>query len=114
MSSRRIRYRKRGLSDSYHLPITSELKAFHKSSQIIDIIYSALQSTEKVQLCPSDVSLMKQVYHVGYILSLYINCGPVGTVPDQVSEAFLTWNFLETQLRHLLIKLENGHVGSTC
>ena len=114
MSSRRISYKKKALRESYHLPLSSEQHVLHKSSEIIHILYSACQTTQKVNFSrSSDVLLMKQVFNIGHTLASYINCGPCGEVPVAVSEALTLWQSIEADLRQLLINIEDGFLGSS-
>lgn len=111
MSARRISYRKERKTDYLHP--TSESQALFKATEILNVIYSAFQTTEKISFsCYNDILLIKQVHSVGDTLARYLTCGPRGHIPSDVDEAFYFWKSLEGRLRLLLLKLEDhGDVG---
>lgn len=103
MSSRKLRFKHCGM-----MSLTNEMVALRKSAEIVSIIHSAYQSTEKVRFTSlADQHLMRRVHYVGFTLSTFINCSCRGHgVPATVLEAFALWKNIEQDLRKVLIDLE--------
>lgn len=103
MSARRINSKK------YTSKRLEESSALRKARDIINIIHSTNQSTEKMHFDQQEDKLMKEIHHIGFILATFINCSCRGNgVSPEVIKALDSWNTLQPDFCKLLIQIDKN------